>query len=431
MGSNYVNAFNRSLPLRANGLNREHSLLYKFLEKCRSQAAYLYHLPRDAYRTFRHHSLQFSRRWLAESTQCIERHNSNCGRHHPFSSLPKDDLPTSLRPKRNITSRWGAIHCPPSDPTRCWPSSISRGDDLCPPRAKQPSYDQRDHDRVVSFVNHPSALPFPEKNSRLERNHGSRETDGIDSSSYLDSDVPQWRKRIHGHQSYALVVSYFGRDYYGWQKTRSGPSIQEELEKALAKVLQESVHCEAASRTDRGVHATGQVVQFSTSKTPTPDKLQKCLNGTLPKSIRIVDVKAARDDFHPTLDAKSKIYHYYICQSPIQDLFQRDNSWHYPHPLDLEKMKDAANGLLGTHDFTRFTTEIPKNPICTLYKIEFTQLTENRLQIALTGDRFLYKMARRLSGTLANIGAGKIPTKEVGMTAPPHGLFLYKINYAQ
>ena len=217
--------------------------------------------------------------------------------------------------------------------------------------------------------------------------------------------------------------------YYGWQQTRSGPSIQEELNKALSKILQEEIQCEAASRTDRGVHAEGQVVQFYTDKQPSCPDLQKWLNGLLPKTIRVVEAKKVPLEFHPTLDAKSKIYHYYITNAPVQDPFLAQTTWHYPYPLDLEKMRKAAKDLIGTHDFSKFTTDVRKNPICTLLKIDVVQLPDHRIRIELTGDRFLYKMARRLSGTLAQIGAGKIKPNEVGVTAPPHGLFLYKINY--
>jgi tRNA pseudouridine38-40 synthase len=195
----------------------------------------------------------------------------------------------------------------------------------------------------------------------------------------------------------------------------------------LERILGEQVRCEAASRTDRGVHAIGQVVQFQAVKQVS--ELQRALNGHLPRDIRVLDVKAVGPDFHPTLDAKSKIYHYYVHQGSVEDPFYSKISWHYRHPLDLEKMRVEATKLIGTHDFSRFTTEVRNHSICTLFEIELIPLPENRLKISLTGDRFLYKMARRICGTLVQIGAGKIPPDTVGVTAPPHGLFLYKINY--
>jgi tRNA pseudouridine38-40 synthase len=224
----------------------------------------------------------------------------------------------------------------------------------------------------------------------------------------------------------ALTVSYLGSRYFGWQKTSSGPSIQEELEKAILRILGEPVSCEAASRTDRGVHAEGQVVQFVAHKNV--DDLRRALNAVLPRDIRVKEARIVPETFHPTLDAKYKTYHYHLTLGPVQDPFTRETAWHYPYPLDLGLMETAAKELVGTKDFSAFSTEVPKRPICTLMDISITR-SGNQLQIALTGDRFLYKMARRLAGTLANIGSGKILPGEIGETAPAHGLVLHKINY--
>jgi tRNA pseudouridine38-40 synthase len=241
---------------------------------------------------------------------------------------------------------------------------------------------------------------------------------------------------------YALLLSYDGTPFFGWQKTEAGPSIQEALETACAQVLGEPVQCEAASRTDRGVHAEGQVVQFRANKEMLPQKLLLALNSYLPKEIRVQKVFLVPPSFHPTLDATSKTYHYYLCFGKTQLPFHRRFSWHYRYPIDLRLMTQAARQLIGTHDFSAFTTERVEDPIRTLLDVNLSLFEENRLKIEMRGDRFLYKMARTVAGTLAQIGSGKLPPdwmahlfhskrrEEGGLTAPPHGLFLFEVYYS-
>lgn len=241
--------------------------------------------------------------------------------------------------------------------------------------------------------------------------------------------------------NYRLILSYDGTGYFGWQKTRSGPSIQEELEKALFRITGETALPEAASRTDRGVHAEGQSVQVSLQKERAPALLLRGLNAVLPPAIRVLDAQAAPADFHATLDASGKLYHYRLCLGPVQDPLYRLYSWHYRYPLDLSLMERAAQSLLGAHDFSAFSNEPEENPLCTLEKISFERLPQNRLQISVQGDRFLYKMVRNLAGTLIYIGAKKLPfdaipgilssrqRKNGGATAPARGLFLSEVFY--
>ncbi len=241
---------------------------------------------------------------------------------------------------------------------------------------------------------------------------------------------------------YCLIVAYDGTRYFGWQATAFGPSIQSELEAAARSVLRTEVACEAASRTDRGVHAKAQMVQLDAPKTLEPERLWMGMNSHLPPDIRIQSVRLCQEPFHVTLDAVGKTYCYYLCTGHVQLPFHRKFSWHYPRPLDLASMRRSAATWLGTHDFSAFTTEPQPNSVRTLHRLDLIQLPEERLCIAMSGDRFLYKMARTLAGTLANIGSGKLPEegalqllraperKLAGVTAPAHGLTLHAVHYS-
>lgn len=228
---------------------------------------------------------------------------------------------------------------------------------------------------------------------------------------------------------YTALIAYDGTRFFGWQKTESGPSVQEELEKAIFQLTGEAVCPEAASRTDRGVHAEGQVVWFSIEKSFEPSRLLRALNAVLPHDIRVKKL------FFGDVEISGKEYHYKICLGDVQLPMKRLYSWHFHHPLDKDKIKEAAKALIGTHDFTALANEPEKNPICTVESIIFDEFFRIR------GDRFLYKMVRNLVGTLLYIGCGKLPPdsipailaskdrKQAGMTAPAHGLYLHQVFY--
>ncbi|MBI5273102.1 MAG: tRNA pseudouridine(38-40) synthase TruA [Chlamydiia bacterium] len=240
---------------------------------------------------------------------------------------------------------------------------------------------------------------------------------------------------------YKITLSYDGTPYFGWQKTKSGPSVQELLEKAVSQVTQEPQLPDGASRTDRGVHAEGQVASLCLQKEWDEIRLQKGLNACLPDTIRIHRVERAPLDFHPTLQAKEKEYHYHLCLGPVQSPLHFLYSWHVQRPLDLTRMVSASNYFLGRHDFSAFANADHPNPFCTINRIAISQLPEERLQIALCGDRFLYKMARTIVGTLVYVGCNKLPEEAIekifiekdrtqaGVTAPPHGLSLFHVRY--
>ena len=240
---------------------------------------------------------------------------------------------------------------------------------------------------------------------------------------------------------YRAIVSYDGTAYFGWQKTKAGPSIQEMLAQAIWKISPASILPEAASRTDRGVHAEGQSVAIDVNTYWEPKLLKNAINAHLPLDIRITQVFPASPDFHPTLEATSKEYHYRLCLGRIQNPVDRLYSWAFPNPVDLQKMERAAQDLIGTWDFSALTSQSYTNSICTINRIRLSPLPNERLEIAISGTRFLYKMARTIIGTLIYIGCGKLPPdcihallaskdrRKAGITAPSHGLTLFKVNY--
>lgn len=234
-------------------------------------------------------------------------------------------------------------------------------------------------------------------------------------------------------------IAYAGTHYYGFQKTSMGPTIEEELEKALSQILQHPITIQAASRTDRGVHAEGQVIQFTTSKTPNLHTFYASLRSLLPPDIVPLKLELVSPTFHPSLDSLGKEYHYFLCENEAQLPQNRDYSWHVHTPLNIADMQKASRLLIGTHDFSSFTTLAYDDPIRTLKHIGIKPIEEGRYLISITGDNFLYKMVRNLVGTLVHIGQGKIPLSNLphilksqdrrlaGVTAPPHGLFLKRV----
>jgi tRNA pseudouridine38-40 synthase len=241
-----------------------------------------------------------------------------------------------------------------------------------------------------------------------------------------------------------LHLSYDGSHYDGWQKNPEGPSIEEALELALTTILQHPVNLQAASRTDAGVHAEDQVVNFYTEK-PFLDlqRLHISLNQLLPQDIRVSAVCLTTPSFHPTLDSVAKEYHYHITTQTWLSPFKRHFFWHFPKPLDVALMRQAALVLIGKQDFKAFTNfrKPPhRDTIREIFSLDCLQNQED-LCIQIKGDRFLYKMVRNIVGTLCYIGAYKIALQdlpailegkqrtEAGVTAPAVGLVLKKIYY--
>ncbi|MGR3952498.1 MAG: tRNA pseudouridine(38-40) synthase TruA [Chlamydia sp.] len=252
---------------------------------------------------------------------------------------------------------------------------------------------------------------------------------------------------------YALKIAYKGTKFYGWQKAKEGLSIEGTIENALSIITQQrNISIQAASRTDRGVHALGQVVDFILEKQiDRLDSFQIRLNRFLEPDIaclQIVAIENQLPSFHPTLSAKEKRYRYSINTGPIPSPFHYETSWHISIPLDIDIMKSTAQKFCGTHDFYGFCNQKKKSHYESTVRtvreisIEATQdLGWQIITITVVGNSFLYKMVRNIAGTIAWVGANKIPFEYVekalqlknrsfaGITAPASGLALMDITY--
>lgn len=243
-----------------------------------------------------------------------------------------------------------------------------------------------------------------------------------------------------------LLIAYDGRNYLGWQKTRTGPSIEGSLKNAIEQIVQHPVELQAASRTDAGVHASGQVVNFLTPKIRfSINRFRISLNSLLPEEIVVLNAEEMPFDFHPTLDCIGKEYRYYLCLGQTQFPQYRFYSWHIPWHINLNRIDEALPYLTGTHNFATFCNA-KKNArysdyIREIHLLECLEYDNGRLCVRIRGNHFLYKMVRSIVGTLVNIGSGKISIdalpqilkmgqrSRAGVTAPPHGLFLHEVFY--
>lgn len=249
--------------------------------------------------------------------------------------------------------------------------------------------------------------------------------------------------------TFKLTLAYDGTAYAGWQVQAPGQlAVQEVVERAIAAVTGQRVRVMASGRTDAGVHALGQVVSFRTSCGWEPPVLVRALNAHLPLDIAVRDATIVPDNFHATLSATRKRYRYAIHNHPIRDVFRRHTSWHYPRPLNVPAMQEAAQALRGTHDFRSFQTagSERQSTVRTIFEIEVRRGSgEDRhmVYIEVEADGFLYNMVRAIVGTLVEVGRGRHGPAWVaqvlagrdrrlaGRTAPPHGLCLVQVDYGE
>ena len=240
-----------------------------------------------------------------------------------------------------------------------------------------------------------------------------------------------------------LVIEYDGKEFNGWQKQPNKLNIQGTIEQAIRKITGEQVELNASGRTDAGVHSLGQVANFKTNYDLPMEKWPLALNANLKKSIVIKFAEEVDERFHSRLSCKRKTYRYVINNSKYGTAIYRNLETHIPQKLDIEKMKEAAKYFEGEHDFKAFKASgtSAKSSVRTIYKAEVLKKEDERIYIELTGNGFLYNMVRIISGTLVDVGLGKIKPEEIpeiikdkerekaGKTLPPQGLYLVKVEY--
>lgn len=244
-----------------------------------------------------------------------------------------------------------------------------------------------------------------------------------------------------------LLIEYDGSRYQGWQRlgeSSKAKTIQAKLEAVLCEMTGETISVIGSGRTDAGVHACGQVANFHTNCTLSCKEIKAYLTRYLPSDIGIRSVSEVGERFHSRLNAKQKTYLYRISLPQVPNVFQRKYLWYFPETLNLEKMQEAASLLLGVHDFQGFSSvkKTKKSTVRRLYEISIRK-TSSEIQITYVGNGFLHHMVRILTGTLVEIGCGKMKPaqlqkvfetkkrEDAGMTAPPQGLFLMHVEYEQ
>ena len=241
-----------------------------------------------------------------------------------------------------------------------------------------------------------------------------------------------------------LTVAYDGTNYCGWQIQPNGITVEEVLNRALRKLTGEEITVIGASRTDSGVHALGNVAGFDSETSIPPERISYALNQRLPDDIVVIRSEEVPGDWHPRYCNSKKTYEYHIQNAKIPDPTRRLTRYFVSFDLDIEKMKKAAQYLVGTHDFVSFCnvrTDV-EDTVRTIYSLDILPVGDE-ITIRIQGNGFLYNMVRIIVGTLVRVGRGFYTPEQVqeileaknrkaaGVTAPPQGLFLVGIEYEE
>jgi tRNA pseudouridine38-40 synthase len=245
---------------------------------------------------------------------------------------------------------------------------------------------------------------------------------------------------------YRLTIEYDGTPFRGWQSQSNLPSVQAAVEGAVLRSAGEAVTVVAAGRTDSGVHALGQVAHLDLARDWRPERLAGALNQHLkPLPVAVLDARRVPDDFHARFSAVRRSYVYRILNRRAPPALGRDRCWHVPVRLEHEHMREAAQALVGRHDFTSFRSaecQAP-SPVRTLDLIHVAPRTDDPevIEVRLAARSFLHHQVRNIVGTLRLVGEGKVGTGHIrevlaardrgaaGATAPAAGLFLATVAY--
>lgn len=240
-----------------------------------------------------------------------------------------------------------------------------------------------------------------------------------------------------------LIVAYDGTNYCGWQIQPNGITVEEVLNREISRLTKEDIHIIGASRTDSGVHALGNVAVFDTVSSIPPERMAYAVNQRMPEDIVIVKSDEVASDWHPRYqDEITKTYEYHIYNAPVPNPLKRNYSAFVSFPMDVEKMREGAEYLVGEHDFVSFCN-IRTNVTDTVRTVQSITIMQDGADIVIriTGNGFLYNMVRIIAGTLIRVGRGFYTPEKVkeileakkrtaaGVTAPAAGLVLVKIDY--
>ena len=258
-----------------------------------------------------------------------------------------------------------------------------------------------------------------------------------------------------------LTVAYDGTDFHGWQRQPHRATVQGVLENTIVGVVGEPAQVWGSGRTDAGVHALNQMANFKTACRIPCANLVRALNDALPQTVRVKEARAMPPGFHARYDARSKTYRYRILQAAVCSPFLARFVWHYPYRLDRRRMAQAAEALVGEHDFTSFATagaaagaaasppdaagskgQAPGAMTRRIFSLSLRwQPRTSMLTYEIEGNGFLHHMVRNIVGTLVEVGRGKLEPEEVarilrardrtlaGATAPPQALCLVRVEY--
>ncbi len=240
-----------------------------------------------------------------------------------------------------------------------------------------------------------------------------------------------------------LVLGFDGASYHGWQIQERHATIQGELRAAIESITGERTNAIGSGRTDAGTHARGFVANFISCSCIPVQNLVRALNSVLPRDIRVLSAHEVPASFHARRSARSKTYRYQVYRGPVVPPHLAHDHFHFPYPVNVEIMHEAAELFVGTHDFASFAAGRMEGRENTVRRIFSCRLKSIGYRLAMTveGNGFLYHMVRNMAGTVLELGRGLMTLPEfealfeqrdrskAGFTAPAHGLILLKVRY--